>query len=255
MKKLLFILTLLIGLNAQSQQFFMMLKETPTSSFVPTDIASIRLWYKADGLTGLVDGDPVSSMTDFSGQSNHGTASTTARPTYKTNIINGKPIIRFDGTANFLTLTTGIASAAPYTVFFVYKKRVSGGLFFTLLASNQTSCYTAFDYSDGNFYAFTQNNSYTQSTGTGNNTSAFVTISHIGVGSNHDTAWKNGTNINLVNQSGTGTSSNFNEVGRRSADGLFADGDLAELIYYNTNLNLTQRQQVEAYLRTKYAHY
>jgi hypothetical protein len=41
------------------------------------------------------DGDLVSSWADLSGNGNNAASTLTKRPTYKTNIINGKPVIRF----------------------------------------------------------------------------------------------------------------------------------------------------------------
>ena len=56
------------------------------------------LWLKADAITTLNDNDPVAIWADDSGNSYNLTQGTTAnQPTYQTNEINGKPIIRFDG--------------------------------------------------------------------------------------------------------------------------------------------------------------
>jgi hypothetical protein len=65
-------------------------------AFTPASIGGLTVWLKADAITGKVDGDAISSWTDSSGGSKHGTQATgSAQPIYKTAIANGKPIVRF----------------------------------------------------------------------------------------------------------------------------------------------------------------
>jgi hypothetical protein len=58
--------------------------------------------WRAKDLAGLADGDPISTWPDTSGNGKDLTGSGTARPTYKTNIYNGWPVVRFDGTDDLL---------------------------------------------------------------------------------------------------------------------------------------------------------
>jgi hypothetical protein len=93
------------------------------AAFVPTDIAGLLAWYKADSLA-LNDNDAVSSWADSGGSL--GLAATQAtsgnRPVYKTNIQNGLPVVRFDGTDDYLqTATFGSDQAQPTTWFVVTK--------------------------------------------------------------------------------------------------------------------------------------
>src|ERR1041384_5965794 len=63
-------------------------------AFNPLSIAGCKLWLKADVLT-LNDGDAVSTWTDSSANLTDATQTGTNRPTFKTNIVNGKPVCRF----------------------------------------------------------------------------------------------------------------------------------------------------------------
>lgn len=54
----------------------------------------------------LNDGDSVGTWTDSSYNSEDATASGTARPTFKKSILNGNPVVRFDGSNNKLNLST-----------------------------------------------------------------------------------------------------------------------------------------------------
>ena len=84
------------------------------NSFEPTDIANCKFWVDASHITGLNDGDTVTTWNDLSGQGNHITQATAGyKPIYKTNIINGKPAVRFDGTDDILSVTS--ADATNYT--------------------------------------------------------------------------------------------------------------------------------------------
>ncbi len=97
-----------------------------SASFSPLSISGLKLWLKADAITGLNDGDAVTTWPDLSGNGNDATQATAAKkPVYKVNIINGKPVVRFDGLDDFLALTwAGGDLAQPTTVFAVVKDSV-----------------------------------------------------------------------------------------------------------------------------------
>jgi len=62
----------------------------------PDKISGLSRWYKADA-ESYNDGDLVSTAHDQSGNSSNATSSGASRPTFKTNIWNGKPVYRFNG--------------------------------------------------------------------------------------------------------------------------------------------------------------
>src|SRR5438132_1219954 len=70
-------------------------------SVLPSDFTGLQVWYRSSDLA-LNDGDPVATWTDRSSNANNSTASGSARPTFKTNIIGSTPVLRFDGSANGL---------------------------------------------------------------------------------------------------------------------------------------------------------
>jgi len=77
-----------------------------TASWTPADLADLRAWYKADAITGLSDGDPVSTWSDSSGGGYDLTQTSTARPLYQTNTLNGLPVVEFDGSDDFIEAST-----------------------------------------------------------------------------------------------------------------------------------------------------
>ena len=90
--------------------------------FVPS--GTPLAWYSADSITGLSDGDPVSTWPDRTANGFDLTSATINRPTYKTGIQNTLPAVRFDGTDNWMmNLSVGVRSQ-PITVFIVYSQIV-----------------------------------------------------------------------------------------------------------------------------------
>jgi 6-phosphogluconolactonase (cycloisomerase 2 family) len=78
--------------------------------FEPTEISGIKGWWKADSIA-QADGSSVSAWLDSSGNEAHMyQSSATAQPTLQTNELNGYPVVRFDGTNDFMNLT------APFDV-------------------------------------------------------------------------------------------------------------------------------------------
>lgn len=65
-----------------------------------------KFWVKADAITGKVDGDAISTWADQSGSALDATQATgTKQPIYKTGILNGNPVVRFDGTDDVMATT------------------------------------------------------------------------------------------------------------------------------------------------------
>jgi hypothetical protein len=93
----------------------------PQSVLDPNEITGLARWFKADAITGKNDGDSVSQWDDSSGNAGHATQGTGAnQPTYQTNELNGLPVLRFDGTNDFLGLSA--ISSSAQTVFVVAKQ-------------------------------------------------------------------------------------------------------------------------------------
>jgi hypothetical protein len=62
----------------------------------PAGVTDAALWLDAAQLTGLSSGATVTTWADMSGSGNHATLASGA-PTYQTNAVNGKPVVRIQG--------------------------------------------------------------------------------------------------------------------------------------------------------------
>lgn len=115
-----FLTILIIGIS------FSAIGQTPMRALIAKKAdytTGLRLSIDASTITGLVDDDPVSTWPDLSGNSNDLTATTTLRPLYKTNILNAKPVVRFDGVNDVMAKATpaGLDGGTGMTIFIVVK--------------------------------------------------------------------------------------------------------------------------------------
>lgn len=206
------------------------------AAFAPTDIAGLTLWLKADAITGKSDGDPIASWLDSSGLGNNAAqvGADATRPTYKTNIVNGKPVARFTdfviGDPNYLqcpslTSYTGFAvcshaDGATFTSFRRVVQPASGSLFY---CDSGTSNYVL-----GNASAFKVN---------GVSTLSAAPLSSVRV-----LSW-------VQNPADTGL---FDIGGIVAIASQTLFGDLAEAIIYSGAITAGERANVESYLASKY---
>lgn len=219
-------------------------------AFVPTDITGSRLWLKADSLA-LSDGTAVTTWTDSSGAGNDVTQSVAgSKPTYKAGIQNGQPVVRFDGSADHLIKASGAATmlALPITIAVAAKRDTTD----------------AFQKSYVGSVAGVEGQLQIQGVA-GVNTirSYYGTVLADGI---PGTSWHvvvftadaaGSANIYLngaaPSSGATGTTIAAGDFGvATTAAGQFWDGDIAELLIYDTVLSTGNRDSVESYLGSKY---
>lgn len=104
----------------------------------------------ADGpfYVAAIADDPVARHLDQSGQGNHPVQATASkRPLFKTGIVNGLPVLRYDGSDDFLkTPVFGAALAIPFTTFHLFKVttyNADGAIFGDQAFANAFSVFTA----------------------------------------------------------------------------------------------------------------
>jgi len=240
-------------------------------SFSPSDIAGLQLWLKADAITGLNDGDALTTWED-SHTSNNDFAQATAgkKPTYQTNEINGLPVVRFDGTDDLLTAANFLSSSEG-TVFAVvrFTAAIAHGTRILASADQATNSYwwlcTA-SYSSGvPNIAIEQKNNDT-STGVGGSTALAAATPYIEMWHSNGTAYSLRVNGNDETESliaGTDNGDWLGDTANRDAfslgaqklvaEGAFFKGDIGELIMYDTGISAGNITSVETYLNARWA--
>jgi hypothetical protein len=77
-------------------------------------------------ISGLNDGDAVTTWLDRTPNGNNATQATAARkPTYKTSVLGGSPIVRFDG-GDSLGISNLVSPTGLFTIILFVKKSTSG---------------------------------------------------------------------------------------------------------------------------------
>jgi len=240
-------------------------KSNYDSNFDPSVLSGLQYWFAADSLTGLLDGDPVDSMLDFSGNSRDFDASLSpdTRGIYKTNQVNSLPCLRFshDGSATTTTNTTYTATSnflssyAEGEIFVVIKaaadpatsdKKGSWANFGTDINISHYSYVDGTVYDD--FGTSTRKN-------TGNPATNLATWNLYNITSKAN-SWVsriNGTQFYSTssNTVAWNTAAYFGGNAATDFDSGF-DGDIAEVIFYNRALNSSERSQIRTYISAKY---
>lgn len=235
------------------------------AAFSPSDIAGLQLWLKADAITGLNDGDAVTTWSDSSGQGNDVTQATAGnKPTYQTNELNGKPIVRFDGTDDFLMDTSLDAEfqVNSYTFFVVGKQTNAGNDCFFSLGDSLTADQALPPLLAGPIVravSFASGGGLDSADSTTTPVGGFRVYSvRRSTADNNFTLWVNGTqegqDAALANATADyGGASKALAVGARGDTPInFLDGDIAEIIFYDSALSTVNRDSVESYLGSKY---
>ncbi len=223
-------------------------------------VAGAVLWLDASQITGLSDGAAISTWTDATGNGYNATQGTSgAQPIYKANILNGKPVVRFNGSQwmDVSGVHSLFGGVAPATMIVVHKNDTSAARYqviFSILNDTATRLYeiaadcrapnTALGLRAGTSVKYT-NPSAPQNVYA---IDSFVCTGTLGAMYRNGTTLSSGvdlsTGVITVTRAAIGT--------RLSGTIEKTNGDIAEIIVYATALSDANRQAVEAYLGTKY---
>lgn len=210
--------------------------------FSPVSISGLQLWLKADSLA-LNDGDLVTTWADSSGNGKDATGAGAVRPTYKANILNGLPVVRFGG-SHFLDQAS-FSQSQPATIFAVSKLTLAG-------ASNRMIFSKNGGAGEHTLYYGSQLLSmYAGSIVTGGSSllNAWDVLTATWNGGS-SSGWVNGGTAAITGNVGSQATTTY-RIGSNTSS-AFLTGDIAEIIYYSGALSLANRQAVQAYLGAKY---
>lgn len=207
--------------------------------FVPTDIAGCQLWLDAGhGIT--LNGNYVSQWADQSGNNNHAVQSiVSCQPLYDSSepLLNNKPVLKFDGNGDSFTFSE-ITTVRTY---FVVVKHNTGTDSLSLILGN-TSTYDYFGGYDGELFS----NVYT---------SSFVlnALGKINGIQQYQSVMHKPTYYSIITIKTTGNTSINTVALDRTNSGNTWNGDMAEIIVYDSDLSAINMALVENYLSAKYA--
>lgn len=226
-----------------AQQATLMYGSSAAGAFVPTDEATLDFWLTANSLV-LSDNDPVVDWLDQSPSGlNYGQNTGSAQPTYKTNIVNGKPVVRFGGNDRLVNDPTALTWTSANTVIWCGTPSSTSAYLFAEVAFISAFGGKAFEYfwpssgaeratfaaSASGFHILT----LTRTNGTGNYVGYFDGLQ---VFSNPVVAsdWSGGLGV----------------IGERT--GSFFTGDMCQMMHFSSILNSASLNNVHTYLSNEY---
>ena len=225
-----------------------------TGCHCPAGLLGCTLWLDASDINngaGQPASGPIATWADKSGGANNATA--TSQPSYNPTGFNStKPSVHFDASSsNYMTLASTLGHPANWTSFSIVSRPASADHMITLAnATNGDRPYSIFLYASGSptgpVYAGDGNSGayYTDSA-----TGPIVWSSQSNVA--NKSIWKNGTSQALT-PFGGGYYADFNALGARPGNGEYSTGDMAEVVFYPTQLADIDRKKIECYEAQKW---
>jgi hypothetical protein len=223
-------------------------------AFAPTSIPNLLSWLTAGSLV-LNDGDDVVTWPDGSGNGN-GLGGPSLPPKFRTGVLNGLPVVRFNGTSQFLNFpVNAFVGFTAAEAFIVVKANnpdppvssVGTGLWD--FGTDITS--THYPFTDGIIYddfGTSARKTTVNPTPSLNAFNLYNVISSSGLWASRlnggSTIFSTGTNtVAFIAQCTLGSS---------GGGTVYFNGDIAEFILYNRVISQSERDQIESYVAAKY---
>lgn len=216
---------------------------TPSTE-VPTSIANLSLWLDGSDTNSITTSSGnITQINDKSGNDNNATASGGFTPALISNAQNGRSVMRFNGTSNYLTISNSVT----------YRTVV-------VVAKYNGTTFSDYNGIVGDPTGSSPNNGHIVNGVAGTEKIASAT-------SSYTSAYRDGTSIagsgghdfSPLNEYWIGVfelpASNTNttsSIGFINGGSRYWNGDIAEVIAYSSTLTVDQRTSLEAYLSTKW---
>jgi fibronectin type 3 domain-containing protein len=228
---------------------------TPASGTV-IPMGNLALWLKADsGLVQGTAGTAVGLWADQSGLGNNATQGSLGnQPQWVPSVFNGLPVVRFDGTNDFLTLPAFMSGATGGEAFVVLKSTTPSGGIGGLWSWGSFTFYVdvnlppEYPAADGSIMDDFGSASCFQ-LGVPSVPLNQYHVYEVSSTSNNWAAWFNGQLQFSTTNNTVGFSSTSQTLGR---DWFMFSGDVAEVLVFNRGLAANERGAVNGYLNMKY---
>ncbi len=209
----------------------------------PPVTTGLKLHLDASQLTGLSDGATVTTWTDMSGLGNNATA--TGTPIYKTGILNGQPVVRFNDASSFTTANLSAQFPSAATVFIA--TTIDNDNVYTLVntisGKDEWWCYNGNTRSYPALFRGARLESYCAMPTTGSHLFAITSSASAWQ------MWKDGASQGVAG-------ANYNAGGvitiGNNSNNRPLKGDIAEVLIYSRVLDATELNAVGGYLTAKY---
>lgn len=232
--------------------------------------SELALWLDADNILGLSNGDPVDTWIDVGPNGNDFSQTGASRPEYITNVINGFPIVRFDGSVYMSSSDNDTFTADDGQITFFAVVSVNNSSNSQTILTSRPSGISGTQ--DG--YNISLNSSGNFAFGTSLIEGATIsihfnaTVNLEGSGFKLVTIYLNSSTLQVrINTSDVTTTLPAGTPPAGAIDGStphlgrgispsstsFFNGDIAEVILYTRALSSVEIDEIEDYLMTKYS--
>jgi hypothetical protein len=229
---------------------------------VPPRVPGLKAWYDFSDISTLFQGvnlssvvtadtNPIYSVADLSGRQFHlSNNGGTVRPLYRTGIINGRSVARFDNVDDWLANTSMLADTS-WTIFIVAQKRSapSAGIDSLFAVGNSQQAVISTWTTVGTGYFWGKNEAATNQHIGGTPANVNCIALRINSAASLDFFINGGTPTNLDPLSDVTTSTTF-WYGFDNAQ--YGDYDIGEVVIYDTPLNKTNMNTIGSYLASKW---
>ena len=236
------------GINSQSAATVITPATILGSNLIAWFRADLGLWQDSGLTTQAVnDGDPVGGWVDQSGNGNNVLQSTSAdRATLKLSILNGHPVVRFNGSSDYLFSSAFSALSATTVLIVIRPVAVSGNYqFFDGIASSNRNCV----FADASHYAWYAGTAITGPTATANSWAILNAVFNNSGSLLHLNGGSDSSGV-----TGTETLTGIT-LGANYTPALYTSCDIAEVIVASGAQSNTVRAQLDSYCDARYAVY
>ena len=205
------------------------------------------IWLAADKITGLADGEALTTWINTGTGANFTQAVAGNKPTYQTLEIGTLPIVRFDGNNDLLSAAAVMSLTQPCMIYWVAKR--TGNTSAYNVGVTQTTETIAFGFNAGvnTWYTYSNPALVTQAA---SDNAFHLMICHYNAGSS--TMYMDSlTGAAKVLDSGDITNGTFH-VGATSGAAAALAGDIAEILVFSSAHTAAERTLVSNYLAAKW---
>lgn len=259
---LLIIGILIAGVTQSSrliQQFRIQTARNLTAGSPVHSIKNLSLWYESTMESSFAeaeaeDGQLVTNWYDINSQSSYKTnaaGSGNSRPTYRENVFNSLPALRFDGAGDHMNIADGsFLVGTNYTIFIVCQRRTGNASY--VLGGNSASFSVGYYHASGAISFFSGGSGILYDLPTYTVPEPTIVTASFETGALR--MWVNGgvnPDEDFITDVDPLTAWVSPAIGHVNGNYYF-NGDVAEIIIFSRLLKTDERQAVESYLGKKY---
>jgi prepilin-type N-terminal cleavage/methylation domain-containing protein len=230
-----------------------------TKSSVVNKIDGLYIWYETTMPNSFdsaetVDSGLISTWHDISNYSNssiNATASGGNRPTYISNAMNNLPVLRFDGSSDYMGVSTRLLRQSDYTIFIVHQRRSSDDELYFIGGHSRYHDMIRVGYQSSTSLLYGHGNVINHSAAIDAYTVPIPRILSISHSSTFGKEmYLDGTLIDSDPNLTPTIAESTTTIGKFSSS--YYNGDIAEMIFFNRFLSSQERRDVEKYLSVKW---